>query len=471
MNSTTTICEELENYMKREGMTLHFFAEKSGVNAGTLSGILNGNRSIAIGQLDRITHAMGLPEGSLYEMFVDECFISAAPHWRRLRPFLLRCAELKKLECIRAILSRLLEDLKQLTGIFETAELMFEQGWYEAATIMYESVIESERSNHSERLAISYYRLFQINHKEGQKGLKAAAQFLPFRHRLPEPLILDGLVMLLEMYYINKDWEEVERYSDELYELVNVLYKYNRWKDVDFNPARPFVYYYGIGCLYRGASYEYRKMYDESRKWIEKYADFSWFEDLDESNLVEVERYKMFAKANLLSIDIKEGNESRIPEYIEFLLENPSEILEGLTTLLESANRHKFFIDEHLSKFSEEIQFYSEVTREDHSIQKDTSVRYKNHVHTFRCSLFFQKYAIYCFRKKLLSDGLKNTLQSFKYSLKIDSRHNMVDSMALFELYRDYTTAKQRSAYTRMCREVWENNEELDVEDYNHSRS
>ncbi|MFD3262255.1 XRE family transcriptional regulator [Paenibacillus lentus] len=471
MNLTTTICDELEDYMKREAMTLHLFAEKSGVNAGTLSGILNGNRPIAIGQLDRLTHAMGLPEGSLYELFVDECFISAAPHWRRLRPFLLRCAELKKLDCIREVLFRLLEDLKQITGIFETAELMFERGWYDAAIIMYESVIESERSNHSERLAISYYRIFHIHHKEGQKSLKAAAQFLPFRHRLPESLILDGLVMLLEMYYINKDWEEVEKYSDELCELVNVLYKNNRWKDAGFSPARPFIYYYGMGCLYRGASYEYRKMYDESRKWIGKYADLSWFEDLDESNLVEVERYKMFAKANLLSIDIKDGNQSRIPEYIKFLQENPSEILEGLTSLLESANRHKFFVDEHLSKFSDEIQFYSEVTREAYSKQNETSVRYKEHVHTFRCSLFFQKYAIYCFRKKLLADGLKNTLQSFKYSLKIDNRHIMVNSMTLFELYRDYTTPKQRTAFKKMCREVWENNEELNVDDYNYSRN
>ena len=53
------------------------FAELSGINVGTLSGIINGNRPISIGQLDLITDVMSLPEGSFYEMYVDESFASA----------------------------------------------------------------------------------------------------------------------------------------------------------------------------------------------------------------------------------------------------------------------------------------------------------------------------------------------------------------------------------------------------------
>lgn len=469
MNPTTTICDELDDFMKREAMTLHLFAEKSGVNAGTLSGILNGNRPIAIGQLDRITHAMGLPEGSLYEMFVDECFISSAPHWRRLRPFLLRCAELKKLNCIREVLSRLLEDLKQIAGIFETAELMFEQGWYEAATIMYECVIESERSNHSERLAMSYYRLFKIDSTGGYNSLEFAIKFTPYRHRLPVNYSLDGLIMLTELYYVYKKWEEVENYADEMIDLTRALYKNQQWQDSDFTLPRPLVYYYGRGYLYKAGSYECRRMFEESRRWIAEYADLSWFEGLDEAGWLEVERYKMFAEANLLSVDIKEGKRSRIAEYVQFLEENPSEILEGLITLLESANRYKFFVDEHLEKFAGEIQYYSRINRENRGKLGELKVQYKEPFHTFRCSLFFQKYAIYCFRKRLLKDGVRNTLRSFKHSIKINSKHNIVNSMVLFEFYRNYTTKQQRNAYIKFCREVWDYEEEFNVDDYTNS--
>lgn len=469
LNLTTTICDELEDYMKREAMTLHLFAEKSGVNAGTLSGILNGNRPIAIGQLDRLTRAMGLPEGSLYELFVDECFVSAAPHWRRLRPFLLRCAELKKLDCIREVLSRLLEDLKQITGIFDTAELMFERGWYDAAIIMYENVIESERSNHSDRLAISHYRLFQIDSRDGYNSLESAIKFIPYRHRLPVSYTLDGLIMLTELYFVYKKWEEVENYADEICDLAKALYENQQWQDSEFAPARPLVYYYGRGYLYKAGSYECRRMFEESRRWIAEYADLSWFEGLDEAGLLEVERYKMFAKANLLSVDIKDGKRSRIAEYVRFLEENPSEVLEGLITLLESANRYKFFVDEHLQKFSDEIQYYSRINRENRGKLGELKVLYKEPFHSFRCSMFFQKYAIYCFRKKLLKDGVRNTLRSFKYSIKINSKPNIVNSMVLFEFYRNYTTKEQRNAYIKFCREVWDYEEEFNVDDYTNS--
>ncbi|GGF97901.1 helix-turn-helix domain-containing protein [Paenibacillus aceti] len=469
MISTVTIRAELESYIKKEGITLHQFAETSGINVGTLSGIINGNRPISIGQLDLITEIMGLPEGSYYEMYVDESFASSAPHWRRLRPFLLRCAELRRHDCIQKVLVLLIEDIKQVAGIFETAEIMFEQGLKEAAILLYECVVESERSSHCERLAISYFRLFQIYQKDNHKNFTAAAQFIPYRHRLPEHLVLDGLVMLAELYYVNKDWDEVEKYTDELCNLTEILYRKRCWETPDFRPSRSLVYYYGIGYLYKGACYEFRRMFSESRKWIAKYADLSWFESLDQNMLVEVERYKMFARANLLSIDVKEGRVSRIPEYIEFLKENPSEVLEGLITLLESANRHKFFVDEHLSLFSDEIKYYLSISKQIPDDHNNQDFVYKEQVHTFRCSLFFQKYAIYCFRKKMLAEGIKNTLLSLKFSIRINSKSMMANSMILYEFYRDYSTTEQQTTYIKLCEEAWDNEEEFSMDDYANS--
>ncbi|WP_246061473.1 helix-turn-helix domain-containing protein [Paenibacillus oralis] len=419
MISTTTIRAELEDYIKKEGTTLHRFAEVSGVNVGTLSGIINGNRPIAVGQLDRITKAMGLSEGYFYDLYVDECFVPSAPHWRRLRPFFMRCAELGRHDCIQEVLNQLLEDLKQVAGIFETAERMFEQGFKEAAVILYESVIESERSSHSERLAMCYYRLFKIHHPDSSKGFKAAMQFLTYRHRLPEVYALDGILMLVEVYSLKFNWIEAEAYADELCRLAKALYEKKVWRCSDFKPLRPLVYYYGKGYLMKSGTYEYRGMFEESKKWIAEYADLSWFEGDDETQTAVIEQFKMFAKVNHLCVDIKSGDRSKIPKYVQFLEEEPDEVIEGLITLIESANRHQFFIDDVLDHFSEEIKQYRLFGKDKCFSEAAVSIQSKEPSFINRCSVFFQNYAIYNLRKGNYEEAIKSKLYSLKIAIAL----------------------------------------------------
>ncbi|MFD1175494.1 helix-turn-helix domain-containing protein [Paenibacillus puldeungensis] len=462
MISTTTIRAELEDYVKKNGTTLHHFAELSGVNVGTLSGIINGNRPISIGQLDRITVAMGFSEGHFYDLYVEDCFVSKAPHWRRLRPFLLRSAELQRHDCIKEILNRLLEDLKQVPAIFETAELLYEQDLKEAAVILYESVIESERSSHSERLAMSYYRIFQVYQNDGRRGFKAALQFLPYRYRLPEALVLDGLSMLIRVYAVRFNWAEVENYADELGQLAWTLYEKKTWKQPDFHPKYPLVFYYGRAFLFKSGTYEYRGMYEEARKWIACYADLSWFEGLDDEAKAEVEQLKMFAKANYLCLDIKAGNLNRIPEYVAFLEAHSQEVVEGLITLMESANRHNFYIDEVIVKFTEQIECYKNFGRDHWLAVNEIDLDYSNQPpYVFRYAVFFQNYAIYHFRKGSYEEGLTHILQSMEMSFKLSSRDLHANtSMAIYELYRQFATEEQNQKYTKLCREVWENEKE-----------
>ncbi|MNZ48246.1 hypothetical protein D3C78_659850 [compost metagenome] len=457
LKHTSTICAELEDFIKREEITLHYFAGSSGINAGTLSGILNGNRPIAIGQLDRMTYAMGLPEGSLYDLYIDEFFIPPVSHWRRLRPFMIRCAELKKCSCIRRISNRLLKDLRQITGIYDTAEILFEKGLYEAAAILYESVIASERSSHSERLAISYYRLFQIFQNDSHKGYNAAIQFLPYRYRLPEAYALNGLLMLAEVHAVRFSWTEVENYADELSDLAFKLYKRQVWKSGDFNPDRPLVYYYGKSYLFKAASYEYRGMFAEAKNWISEYADLSWFEGLDQQGLDEVDNLKLFAKANYINLEIKAGDRNRIPEYVCFLEDHPDEVVEGLITLLESANRYHFFIDEIIIKFSYKIEQYRNVGTDHWLAQRGVTNSYsKKALYNLRCSVFFQNFAVYNFRKGLHREGLKNLLYSMAISVTLDNKEHIVNSMVMFELYRRFASDQQCQTYNNLCRNLWD---------------
>ncbi|GJM68332.1 hypothetical protein HMSSN036_05480 [Paenibacillus macerans] len=61
MKAATMIRSQLEAYLKNKSITLNQFSELTQINSGTLSGIINGHRPIAMQQLDRITTGDGAP--------------------------------------------------------------------------------------------------------------------------------------------------------------------------------------------------------------------------------------------------------------------------------------------------------------------------------------------------------------------------------------------------------------------------
>lgn len=63
LGHTPTILAKLEDYLGENDLTLAQFAERSGVHQRTLNNWIAKHRPVAIHQLDRITWAMGLPEG------------------------------------------------------------------------------------------------------------------------------------------------------------------------------------------------------------------------------------------------------------------------------------------------------------------------------------------------------------------------------------------------------------------------
>ncbi|OAB46191.1 DNA-binding protein [Paenibacillus glacialis] len=461
MKQNTTIRSEIEEYIRQSGIDLQSFSKSVGMNQPMLSAMLDSNPlPISIEQLDLITAGMGFSDGQLYDLYIDECIRTNDPNWQTIGSFLIRCAELKNHECIRKVLTCLVEYSNQTESIFESAEFLLEQGWQDAAAIMYESVIESEELGHSERIAISYFRLFQIYRKDGHKSFMIAMHFIPYRNRLPEGYALDGLILLAELFAFKQRWDEVENYANELTQLAEKVYLNQIWKDAEFNSSRPLIYYFGQGYLFKAGSYEHRGMFAESKIWIEKYADMSWFEGLDETGIQELKQFNMFARANILSVEVKAGNLTRVSEYLDILKQHPREIVEGLTTLIESANRNNFFVDEFLDIFKDQIAKYRIDHKEGWNNQS-ASYYYKEPYYTYRFHIFFRTYALYFFRKKLFKEGLENVIQSFRLSFTINSKDGMVNSMTLFEMHRQHATQEQQSVYSGICKEVWEHEENL----------
>ncbi|MFD3259421.1 helix-turn-helix domain-containing protein [Paenibacillus lentus] len=93
MNDTISILAYFKRYMRQENLNLTTFARMAGINAGTLSSIINNNKALTVDHLDRLTAVMNLPAGNFYEQYIQEYLTILTPNWRRFKPFIYRCAD------------------------------------------------------------------------------------------------------------------------------------------------------------------------------------------------------------------------------------------------------------------------------------------------------------------------------------------------------------------------------------------
>ncbi|EJL25870.1 helix-turn-helix transcriptional regulator [Brevibacillus sp. BC25] len=200
-----SIRSEIDKNMKENGYTLSKLSELSGVNPGDLSEILNSNppRAITIGQLDTLAKVFEKAPGWLYELYPEECIAEEKISRPRLIPYLVRCAELGHQDCIEVVVSRLLENPKNVSILFTVAEQLFQNGRKPMSVPFYQLVIETEKDSHSDHFLISQYRLFRaLQGTSPEDNWKAVIRFEPYRNRLSENHQLDALLHLANACYI-----------------------------------------------------------------------------------------------------------------------------------------------------------------------------------------------------------------------------------------------------------------------------
>ncbi|WP_138495738.1 transcriptional regulator [Paenibacillus pinistramenti] len=444
MKPAATIRTELEHYLKITGKSIHFFAEISGVNAGTLSAIINGNRPIAMGQLDRITAGMGLGEGYFYELYVDECFVHAAPNWRRLKPFLYRCAELDKLDCIRQTVRQMTDNLSYLPAIFETAEEFFRQGKRKAAEILYKVVAESEKYQHSERLALAQYRLFSITiGQDQQMNHRIAVQFEPYVDRLTEEQQLDALKDLANVYASLRNWNKVNDLATELGYRAAIQYDHiydnKKFAEQPVGTEYPLFLYILYAYLLQSAACEERGEYVEAMRFVSLYSDMSWVKESDEQSLRIMEQYRGLAKVNTYLYELMMGNITVLKDYVEYILSREEEILPALVKIVEAANRFDMNVDDTLALFEKHIESYSDINQALGSYtQQMVADRYMN---------LMTELAYYYLYNKRYDKGMECILNSLSSAVLIRSDAGIIKCAGLFEQFRDYATVQAEETY------------------------
>ncbi|SDL99332.1 helix-turn-helix domain-containing protein [Paenibacillus jilunlii] len=360
--TTATIRDHLAVYLSQQGMSINQFARLSGINPGTLSRVVGGQQPIAMNHLERITKGMHLPEDHFYSLYVDECFLHSSPTWRRLRPFLLRSAELGRLDCIEQVVQNLLENLTYAPMLFEVAEGLFQQGQWQAAALLYKNVSASEKYQNSERLAVCQFRLFRIALGDDQTlNLQAALLFECYVDRLDEADQLDGLKHLVNVYYSLHKWDKVDTLAQEMLHVATLRYNLqcqsNRRNNSEKTPEKPLCFYILYSHLMRASVCEEHRDYTSALKFVARYMDISWIQEIDEEVKRTIAQFQEWGIANSLLYRVMSGQVGALTEYLEHISFQKDEIFVALYNILITANLYDWNIDYILEQFAAYIPY------------------------------------------------------------------------------------------------------------------
>ncbi|PQP83790.1 transcriptional regulator [Paenibacillus sp. PCH8] len=448
MEPTTTIRSYIEDYIKKQGYTLQYFADISGVNAGTLSAIIKGTRPIAMAQLDLITQGMKLEEGYFYEIYGAECFVESAPHWRRLEPFLQRCAELDKLECIQKVIQQVTDDRSYISELFEMAEGMLERGQTDAARMLYECVAECEKYQHSERLALCQYRIFTLSLGQDQhENLRAAVHFEPYINRLDEERQLDAIKDLANTYSALRYWDKLFSLADELERKAGFIQSYKKKKVDNRVTSYPLFVYRAYSNLLKASACEWSGKYTEALGYTQNYADIVNIADPSEEDQVYIKMFIGWTEANTYLYSLMMGKKEVLPAYVAWIEQNEEETLTALVKIIEAANTYGMNIDHVLLKFDSKINSLLS----DRALSEGYNEQIKNDLYT----KLLIELAIYHFHQDQYTEGMQKLVTCLNSAIKINNYTDIIQCVALFERYRSFASKEVETMYRYLMEEVY----------------
>lgn len=442
MKSDNIIRETLNTYMHKHNLSFTQFLQISGLNAGTLSRILQGTKPISMRQLESITSAMGLPEDFLFESYVEECF-AFTTSMRRIRPFIFRCAELNRVDLIERIVHRLLDDLSYTSALFEVAEDLFASEHRQAAAIIYNQVSEAERFQHSERLAICRYRLFELSLGEDlEENLRSAILFEAYVSRLDEVDQLDALKELIHVMVTAHKWKKVDEFAVEMLRIATIQYEH---PSTERKPKQPFYFYILYGWLVRSTVCDEFQDFDGALRYVSQYGQGeSWIREKDEEARRYIHQFAEWATANKYLYRVLSGQAEALEEYADFVASRPDEIFYALGYMVKAANRFDFDIDRILERFSAYIP--------------STEIEgkygpYNNSVVKEKLAQFYGDLGVYRF-KRGQGNVIKPILEGLQLSVRINSIKNIVNCLTRFEMYRERASEAEIQDFKLLSSEV-----------------
>lgn len=435
LKSIPTISILVQHFLKQNQLSMNKFANSIQMNVGALSNIISGKRSISVKQLDQITAGMGLEEGHFYSFYITEIFDQEIMDWRKIKPLLKRCADLHRLEDIHRIVQLTLDNLTYIPLLFDIAELFFSEGKNDAAILLYEGIAESERSQHSERLALCQYRLFWLRLNDDQENnLLLATQFEPYIERLDENYQLEAFHYLLNTNISLSRWEKTEEIANKLLEKATKQYMlFGKTNGTKIN-NRPLIFYILYSYLSLGKVYFELEQYDQALEYINMYRNVEWVSEPDSEEKMILEQFQEWANANLLLCQLMSGQIEELPRYVEYISTRENEQFLGIGHVITTANKYKLDIDHILERFQSQLILKKQ---ENQIATIMDQVTIENHTN------FLRELGIYYLNKGHLDIGIQYIIESLESAIKINNKKTKLKCItAIFEIslqHEEYT--------------------------------
>ncbi|WP_179032133.1 helix-turn-helix domain-containing protein [Paenibacillus kribbensis] len=450
MKQTPTIRAELDRYLKQEGLSLIQFGHIAGMNRGIVSSIVTGNKSMSVNQLDRITEAMGLPEGHFYDLFIENYIIDVPPNMRRIEPFLYRCAELDKLDTIRRVLGAIMDNLLYSPKLFDIAEALFTQGQHAAALLLYEGVAEAEKYQHSERLAICQYCIFTIQIGNDQsRNLSAATLFEPFVERLDEIDQLDALKDLANVYRSLRKWDKVDEMARKMRGKAEIQYsmkhqqKNRKIREHEKETRGPLFGYIAYADLLLAGVSEAQGDYQQALQYTYAYADLDWVIETDEDTRHWIGLFQQWAEGNTYVYKLLSGDISVLNDYVVYIAatanEADKEMVTKLLNVMMAANRYNIDVDNILRRFKTEIDFFAQMN--------PSADMYTYQVVPEQKTRFKYELAKYYLNRGNYSYGFKYLLDVLSKSLSNNKESFFIRCIRLFERFKQFADVRSFEKY------------------------
>ncbi|KJD47398.1 helix-turn-helix domain-containing protein [Paenibacillus terrae] len=451
MEPTTTIRAELENFMKQNGLNITQFGLVAGINPGTISGIVTGNRALSVHQLDRITATLSHSKGHFYKNYIEEFLSSTTPNIRRVRPLLYNCAELDMLDCIEQVVSLLMEKLAYADALFTIAEDFFQQEKFAASIILYESIAVGEKKQHSERLALCQYRIFMAKQGDNQtQNLEAANQFEPYIERLNEGDQLEALRNLANTYLSLRQWDKLDRWASVMDYKAQIQYRLayhqeRKKKRTPKRPSRPLFFYIAYSNLLHACVCEAKGDYEKTLQYIRTYGDVSWVKDTSEDAQDWMRLFQEWAQANFYAIKLLSGDASVISDYVAYIESKKDETLVSLCNIIEAANRYHINVDNVIQRFKLEIVEYIK--------QQPESLYAPQNISDQIVRLLYEL-AYYCLNRAMYPHGFKYLIDCLRKSTSLNNEVFFIKCSGLFEQFKNFASDQTGSEYYNLINEV-----------------
>ncbi|MBE0339000.1 helix-turn-helix domain-containing protein [Paenibacillus sp. 23TSA30-6] len=458
MEITPGIRAELEKYLEQKGLSKTAFGHISGLNPGTVSGIVTGNKSISVNQLDLITLGMELPPDHFYERYIEEYIIDEPLNWRKISPYLYRCVELHRLDCLKRVVYLLLDYATYPPLLYGVAENVFKDGYNEAAAFLYTKVAESEKQQHSERLAVCQYRLFKLTiGKDQAVNLEAAAKFESFITRLDEIDQLDALKDLTNVYRSMGYWDKTYTFAKEMGRLGKIQYDMvhnsgRKEQGLRKKLSRPLFVYIAYADLLCANACDAKGHYDQALEHLRAHTDLSWVKEQDSDTLHWMGLFQRWGKINTYVNRLMSGDVSVLPDYVEYMA-GEQQIFAELLNVIETANRYDMDVDHILQRFETQIAAYQEPSSADLYTQQVLPEQYVR---------FWYKMAKYSLNKGRYPYGLKCLINAFEKAVTINHALLISNCSGLFDRFRVHAAPETLSRYEKISQEVWERNDQKD---------